>query len=451
MPKQDLTNLQKVNGTFYVNYSINGTRIRKSLKTKNYKEARAKADKILLANKTMIEYEDVIRETARAKKLFTSTEIMIVDTWKSFESYLKRIDTTEDTLKRYKSKWNRLLGWLKTNYSNIDALSQITPEIAIRYADNLNESRIGNKVYNETLNNLGRIYSHHLQDLSTDVNPFEPKYIERKNKHVDTVPKEELTGEQVYTILQSIPTLKLKDISELEMLFNIGIYTGMRLEDCCKLKWADIRDDFIYVTPQKTKKHNTRVQIPVVPEFKEKLDAFTKNDESYILPNLAFRYDNHRNSVHKAVMRIFNHNNYVNVKENEDRLYASAKYGFHSLRYGFVYICALNEIPLAMVQEIVGHTNIAMTRYYTRYSMQMKQDALKNFTIVPLPVEDLPDFTDIAKSLRDELSEMLCDELENMNDKQFMQLLLATEKIYPEFANDNMNYVEAKKLILKGI
>jgi hypothetical protein len=39
--------------------------------------------------------------------------------------------------------------------------------------------------------------------------------------------------------------------------------------------------------------------------------------------------------------------------------------GFHSLRHTFVSLCRESNVPLAVVESIVGHSNPAMTRHYT--------------------------------------------------------------------------------------
>src|ERR1039457_7253593 len=39
--------------------------------------------------------------------------------------------------------------------------------------------------------------------------------------------------------------------------------------------------------------------------------------------------------------------------------------GFHSLRHTFVSMCREKNVPLAVVESIVGHSNPSMTRHYT--------------------------------------------------------------------------------------
>ncbi|MEA4861669.1 MAG: tyrosine-type recombinase/integrase [Victivallaceae bacterium] len=58
------------------------------------------------------------------------------------------------------------------------------------------------------------------------------------------------------------------------------------------------------------------------------------------------------------------------------RKLAANKYSLHSFRHSFVSFCANSGVPLAIVSEIVGHGNPAMTRHYSHISNESKQDAI---------------------------------------------------------------------------
>ncbi len=387
MAKQDLTNLQKVNDTYYINYSVNGKRIRKSLKTKNYKDARQQADRILLASKSLKDYEDVIHETARAKKIYATEEIMFTDVLEGFVAHLNRLGSSTRNVRTYTYAWNYFHDWMKVNYSNLKGLSELTPTVTIAFADYYNTQGKSAKTYNELFYALERIYKYFQERIQIPVNPFNK--VERKDKKADTVQREDFSLEDVQKILGSFKgtELKIDCKPEMRMLLVIGVYTGLRLKDAIYLKWTDIKNDMIYIVPSKTKKYKTKVSIPVVREFNEELTVAEKwkiND--YILPRLVERHQKYHNSVGASVMRVLKHNGFINQKTNENSN-VRPKYGFHSLRYTFVAICAMNNIPLALVQEIIGHTSEAMTKYYMRFSSKDKKEKLKNFSIKPNPKE----------------------------------------------------------------
>ena len=55
----------------------------------------------------------------------------------------------------------------------------------------------------------------------------------------------------------------------------------------------------------------------------------------------------------------------------------AAQYGAHSFRHSFVSFCASAGVPLAVVQQIVGHGSPAMTEHYFNASHEAKQAAIE--------------------------------------------------------------------------
>ena len=66
---------------------------------------------------------------------------------------------------------------------------------------------------------------------------------------------------------------------------------------------------------------------------------------------------------------------------SKDRLQGQRKlaanvYSLHSFRHTFVSFCANAGVPLAVVAEIVGHGNPAMTEHYSHISTESKRSAI---------------------------------------------------------------------------
>lgn len=69
----------------------------------------------------------------------------------------------------------------------------------------------------------------------------------------------------------------LKAESDLVRLAAHILYcTGLRIGDACALRWGDIRDGIITVTPAKTKRLGKTLYIPVASELKAELDRASK-------------------------------------------------------------------------------------------------------------------------------------------------------------------------------
>ncbi len=44
-------------------------------------------------------------------------------------------------------------------------------------------------------------------------------------------------------------------------------FTGQRIGDVCNLRWGDIRDGVLHITPEKTKRFDKRLYVPLMPEL----------------------------------------------------------------------------------------------------------------------------------------------------------------------------------------
>lgn len=170
-------------------------------------------------------------------------------------------------------------------------------------------------------------------------------------------------------------------------LILIGIYTGLRLGDCCQLDWSciSIPNGVIQLIPQKTRRHahGKPVTIPIHQTLGAALlDRGTGNGEQGmvgssvpssqfpvtlsgpVLPTLAEMYRNTRWRVSDGLGRIFRAANISMSVQIEGRRTKTPEATFHSLRHTFVSFAANAGVPLHIVQSIVGHESTAMTRHY---------------------------------------------------------------------------------------
>jgi integrase len=145
---------------------------------------------------------------------------------------------------------------------------------------------------------------------------------------------------------------------ELKTLVALGIYTGMRLGDCCTLRCADVAGGMIVRTNRKTGKVT---RIPV----HHALAPMLQGRGEYLLPEFADLYLNHRMSVVEKMNDLFADAGIVTTSGEYSTGRARTVAGFHSLRHTFVSLCRTAGVPLAVVESLVGHTSAAMTRHYT--------------------------------------------------------------------------------------
>ncbi|MCP4181467.1 MAG: tyrosine-type recombinase/integrase, partial [bacterium] len=348
---KDTKNLSKIGNSYYIRYTVNKKTIKKCLNTKRLDEAKKKRDDILSAVKDLKTETDVIQKVGRAKKLCSNKKFPISKVWNNFEEYLIRHNKSANAISNYRRYTNFFLDWLKTNYSSIVYLNDFNDSIAMNYSKYLNSTKLANKTYNEKLNAVRLLFEALQEETNLIKNPFRKELLPRKTNNTNS--KKEFTESEVLCILDNIQNLSLDNINEVELLFYIGTYTGMRLKDCCLLKWDSVNfnDQEIAVIPNKTKRFRTHVLIPVLPDLLKKLlEAKKWKYNEFVLPNIASRYLNNRENIGKITRKVILQSGFepskVNIGSNGEKLRSISQYGFHSLRYMFITACARSGVSI---------------------------------------------------------------------------------------------------------
>ncbi len=152
-----------------------------------------------------------------------------------------------------------------------------------------------------------------------------------------------------------LPELKphLRDIVE------CGLHSGMRRGEILSLKWAQIRNDHIYL--QKTKSKKSR-QVPI-------------NDDQAVLFK-QIRQRQHLTSEY-VFTRAGNYITPVNSGFNAALRRAGIEdFRFHDLRHTFASHFIMRGGDLKSLQEMLGHSNITTTMRYAHLSQAHKKEAV---------------------------------------------------------------------------
>jgi len=358
--------IQERNGNFYWRRKINGKEISRRIFADSLEEAKKEIERLVTISKSKTEIEVAVF-TAQAQKIIRKASSLSLDeVFDAFEKNPTRPDCLPDAVKRNKLAWNEFLTSLRINNPDAKTMMDITVSDAEDYAMSIADMSPG--VYNKRIGSLKLIFKTLKRQSGLSENPFQ--LIRRKT--LQTENKKELTNEQLQKVFASVDKeypFSVPHREEVKILFRIGAYTGMRLKDCCLLKLSEIdfKKNTIAVKPSKTRKTNTRVTIPIHPDLLELLEKVDKS-QKYALPNLADRYLRNPSGVTRTNSLIIW---YALNPENGNLKHPPLirGYGFHSLRHSFVSFCANAGVPLAVVQEIVGHNNVAVTHIYSHLSL----------------------------------------------------------------------------------
>jgi len=379
MKKNYPKNLIKINGVYYIRYSANGKSIKKSLDTGNERTAIKKRDDILAEAKSIKTKADVIHTVAQAKGIIKRSTFSLDNIWKEFNNcYLSKKNILLSTQNRYKYRLDLFLNWFTAKYPDIKFPAYITNNHINEFAETDSMTELAGKTYNDTLNNLQRIFEEIKNKAGIDDNPFND--VRRKAKN--TVQKEILTDTHVKALFGAIKETTLKNKEEYELLYLIGLFTGARLIDVCLMEWNHINfyDNIISYTPRKTKDQSGKTAIvPILDELKPALNQFHINKVSqYVLPNIAELYLKNRKYVIENNNYIFKTAGIKDIEAEKAKQTGKIKpclFGYHSCRYYFATFCARKNIPIKIVMDATGHSKELMNLYYQRFNNEDRQKA----------------------------------------------------------------------------
>lgn len=373
----------------------------------------------------------------------------IKSAWDTYLSSNDTPETGEDTLKYYAAYWKRFRVWIGKKHSSLEYLRDISSKIAQQYATDLRSGDLTANTYNKHIGFLKLFFRVLGEPARLDENPFE----KIKKRKLQTNVRRELTMEELKTILE-------KASGELQTLLMIGTFTGLRLGDCCTLKWGEV--DLVRMqikrVPNKLRhRSNARpVVVGIPPALAGKLaETPVSKRQGYVVPEYAelytFRNDNGRLAkqpdISKRIRKHFRDTCGIQIyKEGtgpkkvpdpsgkHEYIWehtgkrAVVEVGFHSLRHTYVSIQAERGTPQAVVQAIVGHGNPAMTAHYTHIGEQAARQAALAMpsNIVDAQFEELRDpIPDWAVELIKELTPENCSELKKQlleeNEKALMK------------------------------
>jgi integrase len=367
--------LFKRNGTFYIQWNVNGKRFTKALRDdqgnaistrREAEEAQTKfmatfavADEAEALESIAAKLDGRKAELARLQDE-QNPPLSIADAWREYLASANRPDTGAATLEIYGLQFGKFVRWMQATHPDVVTLRDVTKPIAEEYAGQLNHGKLTANTYNKHLNVLTLVFRVLKDKARLTDNPWD----EMQRKRAVAQGRRELTIDELRKVCQSAT-------GELRVLLAVGVYSGLRLGDCATLRWpeVDLQRNIIRRIPNKTARRNPKpVIVPIHPILREMLaETAPEQRAGYVMPDFAALYQRHPCLATGPVQKHFKTCGIEPHKPGTgtDGKRAVVEVGFHSLRHTFVSLCRESNAPLAVVESIVGHSNPAMTRYYT--------------------------------------------------------------------------------------
>lgn len=340
---------QEKSGRWTVRIGINGKRISRSARTTD----RAKAERFLMR---------MLAPLGRGEHRLPLAEV-----WNEYVKSPNRNDLAKATLDAKRCVWMSFAKWMEHNHLEVSDLAGVTHETITEYLACL-RAELCASTYNNRVCVLREIF--HILAAKAGINedPWEGVRLRVNDSHS----RRELTIAEVQRLLDAAAKQDASEspgAREWKTLFLIGIYTGLRLGDCCRLERESINltEGIIQLIPTKTRRHahGHPVTIPIHPDLaRELISPTSAPTERYILPTLAVAYQTQKWIVTNGIAKIFKSAGITTSVRLEGRKTRTPEATFHSLRHTFVSLAANAGVPLHIVQSIVGHESTAMTRHY---------------------------------------------------------------------------------------
>ncbi len=303
-----------------------------------------------------------------------SRRLPLADVWLEYVKSPDRRDLAPSTLNAKRLVWMDFARWMEHHHLEIGNLAEVTHEAIAEYLACI-RAEVCASTYNARICVLREIFHVLAAKAGLIDDPWEGVRLHADDCHS----RRELTLDEIERLMKAAT----KAGAEWKRLFTIGIYTGLRLGDCCCLAWnsVNLERGVIQLIPTKTRKHahGQPVTIPIHPslaeelamakeEFSDRINRIENGGERgmgiFVNPTLADYYKNSKWRISHGLELIFKAAHIETSVKIEGRRTRTPEATFHSLRHTFVSLAANAGVPLPVVQSIVGHSSTAMTRHY---------------------------------------------------------------------------------------
>ena len=303
----------------------------------------------------------------------------------AFDLYMSKPRRKQPSLQQQqinRSQWNDFVAFMADTYPDIEHLDRVTRAHAEAYIRQLRESGRYVRIVSYQRNYQGKAVSHSYnaqtqlsgrtvnafhktlksvfaklqEDAGILYNPFDFDMMDNNSESRDAFTPAELKliGENLTPFVRP--------------LFIVGICTGLSEGDICTLRWDEIRDGRWIV--RRRRKTGASLEIPVLPPLAAFLDEQRpiSGEQEYILPEHAAMYAQNPSGISYRVKSFLESLGIATTKLGRGRVRATSVKDVHSLRHTFAYLAGCYQIPLPVVQSILGHMSPEMTKHYQAHA-----------------------------------------------------------------------------------
>ena len=428
-------------GEYHYDFSQNGKRYRGVCEGCTTKPAALLYEKKLKEKvKVLSEQKSVGALVENFKRELTGGDKITLDA--AFELYLAKPRRKQPSVQQQQinqSQWNDFVAFMHETYPAVEQLDGVSRTHAEAYIRQLREngrylrkityqrayqgktvvhsydaqSRLSGRTINAFHKTLKSVFAKLQEEAGILYNPFEFDMMDNDSESRDAFTPAELKliGDNLDPFVRP--------------LFVIGICTGLSEGDICTLRWNDIRDERWIV--RKRRKTGAALEIPILPP----LASFLNEQKSisaageYVLPEHAAMYQNNPSGISYRVKSFLEGLGIQTTRTARNRSRASSVKDVHSLRHTFAYLAGCYQIPLPVVQSILGHMSPEMTKHYQAHA---DREAKEKY------LSQMPDFigyTEVKniESSENQIRTELIRKIQHMSHEQLIKVVDFVEKL----------------------
>lgn len=325
-------------------------------------EAEAKDDHVALAEikrQRQSMAAQILRETGGG--------VALADAWQLWTDTPRKRIPKACTMASYKAEWKRFAEWCAKR--GIKDLREIGAVEVEDYTRDLARVGLAPRSYNGHVKFLRSFFRALRLRAGLVDNPFDTAVL----MEGVTLSRRELTQEELATVFAKATGSK-------RVMIAVGVFTGLRLGDVCRLKWTSIsfEKNAMTVVPGKTERKGRIVTIPLHPTLGLILQAWRiESPDQEVFPAEAAQYARDAALVSNNFQELFKACGITTTEKVVGRKLPRVLVSFHSLRHSFVSLAAAAGAPQHVIQALVGHGSPAMTSHYTHVDADQRRKAIE--------------------------------------------------------------------------
>lgn len=386
----------KLSPTFYVEYRVGNRHVIKSTGVATEREA-LKVGRDLVA--PMRQANSARELVEKHRDVLTGAKaVAIIDAWHLFTKKPRR-SVSDKQHGSNAARWADFVAFMAAEYPHVASLASITRAHAETYLKHValhgryhsaiafkrgrravqfdpGERQLSARTLNVVHNTLRMVFAALAPDTALTENPF----VGLARHRIEQQPREAFTIEEVRALVNGADDF-------LRPLVLAGASTGLRMGDCCTLRWGEVDPaDAPGMILRAAHKTGTISRIPLLPGFRAHLAALRPANAApadYCFPAQAAMYQANACGLScrmKKLLATIAPDTAATV-HIEGRTRAISRRDFHSLRHTFLTLAACANVPPHLLQQLAGHATPSMTARYTAH----ENDALLKSKLAAMP------------------------------------------------------------------